>query len=578
MMNSKSIISRREILELCLEKLNEKQLPDLLGNLLSPKERDDLKDRENKAEILSDLERWGGHYISQLVQELSRARWADILGKDLVERLNNLLEILDKNTRPPVIFVNRVDEINLAFRSTLLNQYWIIDGPVGYGKSMFLDEVEGRYKREGWICCHVKISRDNPLTITSIANDFASKLDSDLRFDKRMIMDKIGKRIASCVLECNVKSNGNSERLLNARYLGVAFFIDNVDVLPKDSVEELVEFINGVYEGLNNAGFFRNQNRLRFFLAGRNIISRFTLLRGRIDRILSPFKFQDVQQTVREYALRANVVLTENTSDHIAAQLMYITGGHPGAMSIILNELAQNKFVDGPKVLEEELDSYLIKAIYPLFDQLEIDFVDMGHLLKVLESISVFRRLDLTILGKLIERKTVKWDASRDELEDALLNAQLTQRAGGFLQDDITRRLFSIRLRKKDNARFNQLCQEAFSIYNDYFGSPKHRKPEIVSIEFLYHKLLAGYYVEGLRETQLMNSMLEQVNLIFDELTITWDFREIIPEILDLLRRDWEFEFTMNYLMREDGYNHTTYSQLIEFAEQIYQQKQENAK
>lgn len=585
---------RLDLLRQCLDKLLGDEFQELVVLTLPVEVRGKLSQPVTRTSFLGDLEQLGEQYLDALEDTLrNREGWRKRLPGYLeeLEELEGLREsvVIEESREEHVIsveeprekpivsldFVNRVVELDEVFQSTLPAQYWIVDAPAGYGKSRFLQEIRRRYESKGWVCCYIEIPREKPsLDILGLANQIVSRLRCREPSERQFVAKRMGQQIAASISDLSVTVEEKTISLREAQYLGIALLLDNIEVLDDQTLSELGEFMAGVSEGLKNTGFLGRQNRLRFFLSGRSARRKASILlptgMGGVQRALSPYSFPVVVETVRQYALGAGVVLPEENLPEIAAHLMHLTGGHPGCMSTILGKLAEERFAGAPSILWEDAESLCKDVVLPVLRKFEDEF-DTPELISIMETLSVFRRYGPWLLQTLINKQHIHWDGDGYQLEFALVETYLMERKAGFLQDDITRRLFAIRLRHRDLPRFRRLCREGLIICEEYLHS-KPRRSEIVAVEWLYQKLQYEYYVEEKRGNHLKQEILKATDYILDMLVATWDYREIIPDFREALNRDWEFEFVTNFFLSEKGYNHDLYRQLVEHTKAKSQQ------
>jgi hypothetical protein len=171
-----------------------------------------------------------------------------------------------------------------------------------------------------------------------------------------------------------------------------------------------------------------------------------------------------------------------------------------------------------------------------------------------------------------MERQRIAWnkDVYRDEyeLEQLLLETFLLERRDGFLQNDISRRLFAIRLRFSNSDLFQKLCAEGLVVYGKHLNSPSLRRPETVAVEWLYQKLQYEYYVSNRRGNDLSECILQATDEVLDKLVSNWDHREIVPDFIETLRADWELEFNLNYMSSREGYSHDPFREVLRRAEE----------
>jgi hypothetical protein len=194
--------------------------------------------------------------------------------------------------------------------------------------------------------------------------------------------------------------------------------------------------------------------------------------------------------------------------------------------------------------------------------------LEPDSLLSTLQTLSVFRRYGPWLLRALLDRELVQLgiECEEDEeyaLEGMLLETYLLERKGGFLQNDISRRLFAIHLRSIEPERFQELCQMGLTLYEDYLHSQNLRRPEIVAVEWIYQEVQYEYHVEGKQGNTLLEGVLEKTRSALEILKTTWDSREIGPDFIAALREDWELQFMVNYFSSEDVYSYEPYGELI---------------
>lgn len=497
-------------------------------------------------------------YLSHRRRIPELVRW---MQKNRHELFGDYLREFESDT-PFIDFVNRGAELDRIFLSTLPIQYWVIDAPAGYGKTDFLRELERRYNELNWVTGYVTISRDASPNIQTLVRHLFAAIDALNQYDQQQDARTIGLQFAACLL-CS-----NTARRVT--FGGVTIFIDNIDVLSELSFEKLVEFIIGVYEGLSPSGFFLQQNRVRFFLAGRDArrkVARISKLPF-TELTLSPYEFSYVQETVRRYARKVNVLLQEPYIANVAACLMYLSGGHPGCIAGILGELAEGRFAKVGLILQAQPQS-LLNRVDSILKDLFVEYdPDVLNLVPLIETLSVFRRFRTWLFEELVEKGYLEWKGDRYELQQALLSTFLLRRERSFLQDSITQRLCAIRLRLNNPQKFEQLCREGVRIYKEKLSCS--RNPEQLAVEYVYLRLQHAYYVdkicgESLRE--VLASILQETITI---LVQAWEGdRSIVDDFIELCKQDWDLEFLVNYFLGVAffagpcSYNHDLYKQIM---------------
>lgn len=481
--------------------------------------------------------------------------------EDLISKLTQPVGISDDNN---IMFVNRIIELNQVVLSVSPVQHWAVDAPSGFGKTQFLLECKKRYTMEGWACAYVAISRYAPEKISALANQIIKALGAQTMCEAGINTKEMGRHIAARLLSPDIFAEEQAPGLLGAKFQGAAIFIDNIEATDDQTLSELADLINSVFEGLSETAFFANRNRLRFFLAGRYIHKSSSVLRNKnlfvTELSLSPYTFAVIQEAVRMYASNAGVPLADNTLPNIAAELMYLNGGHPGCTASFLKEQSKQHFVMALFSLQGNSGSS-VAHVNAVLDDLNKYGKDVCQLIPVLETLSAFRYYDTWLLKELIEKKHIAWKEDCYRLEEALLGAYLLQRKGGFLQDGITRRLFAIHLRLKDFGQFQSICREGEAMYRQRLETGALKHPEKFAVEYMYQHLQYAYYVENVRGEDLKKNIQDTLMYILNILIQRFgEPHETEHDFFEILAQDWELEFTTNYMLKDKTYTSKFYN------------------
>jgi hypothetical protein len=212
-------------------------------------------------------------------------------------------------------------------------------------------------------------------------------------------------------------------------------------------------------------------------------------------------------------------------------------------------------------------DTYLLGKETQHFQKVMLPVVDEVRKVRLrdeLDTLSPCRRFTPAFLRNFIDQGLIRQD-DEYRLADELTATYLVGRKSGFLLDDITRRLLAIRLRHEDLGRFIKICQAGRKIYADDLSDPTTTRPEIIAIELLYQELQLGYYQHALDakgRTELRGQFFTILDDHLHTLVAKRDAREMIANLLDALEDDWEFQFVINYFLREDVYNEQPYQEL----------------
>lgn len=605
---------RRSLLQQILERFNSTERNRLLASF-DPSVLIRLTDRDDLVKVLTDFESWGDDSLEQ-IETILRADdiWKKrLIDKGILIQLDQLKVDEGRNmeTLPPVMFTNRGREFKrIDDNNTKLMQTWLIDAPVGYGKSGLLSEIHRRNIHDanrnnvrGSKSFLYAIPRDKDLNIASLANELIREIGCKIQFEAGERADKIGSRIAACILSLpigNTKGQGEDSegKLLfsEAHSSEITILIDNLDSLAEDTFEDLAELILGFWEEFGARRFFERQNRFRIFLAGRNLGKKSSIFRDKsvpfLLMPLSPFEFRYVEETVRNYTSQVKMPQTPKVATGIAAHIMYLTGGHPGAMANILQDLTRNDYAGVPRCLEEDPNPYL-DIVHTFTDEIVNDHLKVishfnenivkflpenQNLLSIIETLSVFRQYGTWLLDELITRKQIQWDGRGYELKDILTKTLIISKPisepSSFLRNDISSRLLSMRLREGSygTTRFAELCQLGLTLYGNRILRPEGEPAHILALEWLYQELQYECYVKRTRGDALKQRILGAADHAMDLLVIGNSSSDVIEGFTNSLQLDWELGFQFNYFAGEAGYTAQPFIDLEKSVEMKFKQ------
>ncbi len=451
-------------------------------------------------------------------------------------------------------FVNRDSEKNLVLNSTLMQAFWMIDAPAGYGKTAFVWELHKFYQGLGWVCVFCQLSKKNARNTLGVANLILEQLhapavtlpDADL-----------GDEIAAKLLDQPVGGDPQVHAG-QAEHKGIAIILDNAEVLDDKTFIGVSGLIGDINKSLITTGYYSRNNLTRFILSGRDlrrkrndIIRKILAYKG---LSLSPFKFEHVKETVRRYARHSKLPLPDTTIAQIAAKLMYVSGGHPGLIAEILGELTRSNFATARTWLNRDPDvEYRERsaAYNAIIENYAVDEPDLGP---ILDTLSVFRRFGPWLLKDLIKAGQIFTNVDEHDLVTRLTGTYLLHRENGCLEDSITQRLLNIRMRCTDKPKFHRLCTLGRDFYHSRLSYPKTIHPVQWAVEYLCLGLQCAYFVENQRGADLKAAFL---GLVAEcrRLLKTWEGQSLYVDFIQALRDDWELEFLTNYfLSKKDAY------------------------
>lgn len=473
-----------------------------------------------------------------------------------------------------VRFVNRDREFRSACDLSAPS-FIIFDAPWGYGKTSLLEAIEIDHFYKGWLSAFVDLRKD-----TKNAADAASQVA--IEADCYPPVDtEIAKQGDTLALQLQ-------DRISRYKAPGFLLLIDNVDRLPESEIEP---FFGGFLQAIRS----RLGTSLRVRLAGTYLANRLDLaeLFFLSVQLLEPFKFQTVRETTRLVlcpgeqgweASSTNEVLLPKKIDSIAAHLMYITGGHPGCMIRVLNQLKQVDLGASPDEIFQMYQEILGKICKGYTDRVaaQIHKALQEPLSQIFEMLSVFRKYNVRLLKAILTALQPQCPQDPElekrvlKLEEDLTATYIVRRVDRFIQDDIMRRMLSLWLFRTKRSKFLEWCRQATQIYEDDLKTIG-REPETIAIEGLYQELRYGYCRN--------ESTLEKRKTLRDEFFAPDGaldrylrrlcghneaaFEDTRRNLLNALKADWEFRFSINFFLRGNYYDDEPYKQMCEAIEKF---------
>ena len=603
---------RKQLLQRCADSLGGNEPQRFVSECIDPELQKRLTDPDsiNMVSILNDLdlfhkldlfEDWirGDRLVSQRIKE-----------KGILAELDALKpKAIQKSVSPlPVKFTNRVKEFNKIDAISNPFQVWLIEAPAGYGKTELILEIQRRneylrkkndYPGDDFL---ITLNRRTRFNVISLANKIVKIIGGKTKFKDGDGSNTIGTRMAAYILGLSIGTGENSGILTNfgkeilystVHGAEISILIDNVEILDDTTFRELSSLTSGFYLEFQKKQFFDRQNRIRIFLAGTNLLTRSSVFKDKsvsfFDLALSPFEFQYVDETVRNYSSLVSRPLHPDISATIAAHIMHLTGGHPGAMAEILQKLAREGFPGVPQCFQDNSDSYLgivhkftqkvvdnhLEVVSRFTDEISKYLPKSEDLFAILETLSVFRQYGTWLLENLIAQGLIQWKGRAYELKDLLYKNKtyFISKQESFLVNNISRALLATRLREgipDGQARFATLCKFGRIQYSERILNPCGEPVAQLALEWLFQELQYDCYVEQLSGRSLINAIYEALDDVFVHLGIAHASPDVIEGFLNVLKKDWELIFLFNFFASEDGYKTEPSEEFIELVERKY--------
>lgn len=465
------------------------------------------------------------------------------------------------DTKPAKIdFVNRADEIQRVM-SSFSPPYMLINAPSGYGKTELLRTVSDEFAAQGWLCLNVALRREEAATYDldqltgAILAKVAEHCDRELRECAGTSPSDLCVHLVNCLGDCADET------------MGIILIIDNAELLDQEVAKTLMyEIAPVVYSGLTHD--MRYAYPVKFVLSGRYIADWTQLSDDAtwVELLLPPFSFDVVQQMVERFALLMRRKLSSDVKLKLAAHLTHHTGGHPGCMASVLQDPQIGPM---PDLYFNQKGSARIYAtiVEPLIAHVRRGIPD--DLLPIFDTLSVIRRFDRRLLAYLMGTASplIVWPSEVMQLEDALTKTYLVGRDQSFLHDGVVRRLLAIRARRVDLNRYLAISRRAFDFYMDCLKDPPVFRPDILAVEAVYQIIQQAYDPE----TRDHTSCLARLSDVLEALVAHQPAPiRVVDGFKDLLYRDWEVRFDLNYLCGKGGYDDAPYREMQEVVERFY--------
>ena len=553
------------LLDILQKRLKPSELKTLTFRVLGTGAYDDLPGNIYAEKCISLLETVGQREAEiTLLHELAYLRPdVDLSPWGVVSELDEP-SVKEPSPTPFIDFANRKNEWE---RVVLYpnGQYYLFCGPAGYGKTALLKKLEDEFKRRQWLCAYIPL--DTYTSLKEIVSYLAQALDVSVTPSQDAYQS--GKVFGESVIAKSGLEKG----------LALLFDVDHTPSIAfPDTLSALFhKFIPGIWDTLSaEPNFFRDpSHNYRIVLAGRDLAPT-------IDDLALPYEFDKVQlhpfddKVVQDICINYLKDKLSNIQQRkeFAAHLLFYSGGHPRCMVSTLklfdqcNLPASGFFTQCRQEIE--------RIAYDEANWVRSSINQKWR--SAFDALCKFRRFDKETLEQLMGQGVI-WQGLGEDTEDLIVNLLhsylVTRRADGaykHFSDDITRRLLTIRFRLDvASGEFSDAYRYARESCLNHLAESRELR-HIWALETLFSYLQANIAsIDTLKGRQALRKGFfeEELPLIMGLLTKDRNPRSEIAPFRELLIKDWEFRFTLNYYLRDTMYTDQMYQDLVHYVEQF---------
>lgn len=388
-------------------------------------------------------------------------------------------------------------------------KYIILIAPVGYGKTDLLEESIGYFKNQKYI------TFDYDITTNTSLNNLRGYLEKQLE-------------------TCDIKET--------KLYLAL------------DNIEQNVDVVQAFIANLSLDEFMDTKILLTTYK-----FQKLKLGRKFFTRVMKPFDIEVIHDALLDDIKKKNITLDDFEIEKVTNHIMYITGGHPLILEQCFNKINYNHLED---FFSENFLSEYISA--------EINKMKTPPIMSIISTLSPIRKINWEILTKLSEKKFIDTNQDIIKLHKQLKDTKIFLEKDTFLQDDVTRRVFSIERRYSEQSNFLDIVQEVENIYATTLKTGKSNRLDIIAVEqlFLYLERLIiensklkklKRFISLDNKKQYVQNFIDNIFKQFEEINTSKNKLELKELFLEKLMVDIEIDFLMNYYFNRDENNYQDY-------------------
>ncbi len=269
-----------------------------------------------------------------------------------------------------------------------------IDGALSCGKTHMMMKLKERFEQESWLCYSIQCSKS-----PSTTEEIAISIRHTLPINNLTSNDMSGYALGNYILQTKEMIQNSFEKDIK----GIVLLFDDVDrVTEEHEFEKFLRLIREI-----NSILLESNIHSKTVIAGNNLSEiiedfdySFDFVKKKKKIVLEPFKYKHVQKFIEKTSNEAIQKI-----EMVTARFFYLTNGHPGIMSYIVeNEILHLENL-AKKLYWKNLNLELINQ--------KVEHI-VSHIVKNIEFSDIFNRLAYfrhfndDILGRVYN----KWFAS----------------------------------------------------------------------------------------------------------------------------------------------------------------------
>jgi hypothetical protein len=411
--------------------------------------------------------------------EADRAAWRAMGCRTIVLEPRAFLEHIFWQTCQ---FINRSYELQTIFHPTTHPMVHLV-GCAGVGKTDLLHEVCRRYAHlpVHWRQAFIDLQRSDDHPQYTDTLDIA--IDILIKAEQRRgatIASERQQRFSDTETDTDRMAAVLNEIVRIGRKTNLLIVFDSFDMAGVPGLTHWM--VSTFVPALRAADLLAN--RVRILIASRYTIAwnSFAFTSGLTHIVLSPFSAKSIHEMLQTWATLKVQHLPKQIADRIVAHVEELTQGHPAAIKNVLTELAEQSFhpelgpPEAQNLFRREEQRLFRQHVAPVIERFfERDIPLNEGLGSIIRILAVSRRFNPSFLPSLCAA-----ELSTEEFPQPIHPTQIVaelqrhymvvddpnDQALCYKLDDLIRRLLASKLAIEQPARFAELCDAAFKLYD----------------------------------------------------------------------------------------------------------------